>query len=240
MEYCSGKHLFDQHTADLILKMRVSVSTTDKLIWKLNKNGNFTLKSAYKKLFEDSLGSRQFSIFIQGTNTKWKDFWIINTWPRVKHFFWKCLNDILPTRVRLQRQCGYISKMCALCNQHEESTMHLFFQCAFLREVWMEVPRGSQALTRRASNIAEVLEDWISLPTQQQSQNDWLNLGMVVTWSIWNERCEVIFQNKNANPKSTAREALSFAKYLSSISDKAKSCIQTTSVISSSTQMETL
>ncbi|XP_026383413.1 uncharacterized protein LOC113278906 [Papaver somniferum] len=66
-------HLFQPDTAAFILQMRVPIASTDKLISKMTKNGSFTLKSAYKKLFENSLGNVQVSNFIQNTNLSWKD-----------------------------------------------------------------------------------------------------------------------------------------------------------------------
>lgn len=68
-------HLFDTPTANLILDMRIPSSAEDKLIWSLTRNGVFTLKSAYNKLFDESRGTQQSSIFIPGTDIKWKDFW---------------------------------------------------------------------------------------------------------------------------------------------------------------------
>ncbi|XP_026438974.1 uncharacterized protein LOC113337521 [Papaver somniferum] len=40
---------------------------------------------------------------------------------------------------------------------------------------------------------------------------------MTVSWTIWNERCEVNFQNKKADLRDVARRAISFADYISKL-----------------------
>ncbi|XP_026459824.1 uncharacterized protein LOC113360536 [Papaver somniferum] len=153
--------------------MRIPLVADDKFIWNLTKNGIFTLKSTYNKLHEESLGAIQVSTTIQHTNVRWKQLWDINTWPRVKHFWWKCLSDSLPSRVRVSRNGGSINQIFPFCNQTDESFMHDHFK--------------------------------------------WINTAMIVSWTIWNERCEVIFQNKKVDPIATARKALSFANYIENL-----------------------
>lgn len=206
--------LFDQQTMDLIIKMRISPILDDKLMWKLTKHGGFTLKSAYNKLYEESLGYVQISTEIQGSVVKWKELWEVNTWPRVKHFFWKCLSDILPTREILARSCGYINQQCPMCNQFDESTMHISFLCPYSRAVWMEVLGGSAFLQRPHTSVVEIFEGWLLQEKRNNLEDSWINLAMVVTWSIWNDICETVFQNKKPEPRVTARKAISFANYV--------------------------
>ncbi|XP_026416922.1 uncharacterized protein LOC113312387 [Papaver somniferum] len=42
-------------------------------------------------------------------------------------------------------------------------------------------------------------------------------MAMTVSWIIWNESCEVNFQNEKAEPLAVARRAISFATYISKL-----------------------
>ncbi|XP_026385109.1 uncharacterized protein LOC113280738 [Papaver somniferum] len=182
------QQLFDSETANLILQMRIPTATKGKLIWNLTRNGHFSLKSAYNKLHEISLGDTDVSLMIQNTEIQWKEMWNIQIWPRVKHFWWKCLAYILPTNVRLSLR--------------------------------MLIPGGSSATTGHYDDIATIFEAWMKTAQHTSSDSRWLHLAMIVSWSIWNKRCEVHFQKKKANPEAVARRAMSFASYLEGLNSK--------------------
>ncbi|XP_026422282.1 uncharacterized protein LOC113318323 [Papaver somniferum] len=211
------QQLFETDTAHLILNTRIPIVAEGKLVWNLTRNGNFTLKSAYKKLHEISLGDTEVSVNIQNTEILWKELWDIKIWPRVQHFWWKCLANILPTNERLSISCRYISKTFPLFNQHDEGVMHVLFTCPFSRAVWMIIPGGSSVLTWVLTDTNSIFESWMQSAQQDSSQSKWLHLAMIVAWTIWNERCEVRFQHKQANPQTTARRAISFASYIKSL-----------------------
>ncbi|XP_026451380.1 uncharacterized protein LOC113351652 [Papaver somniferum] len=114
----------------------------------------------------------------------------------------------------------YINSSCPFCNQHMEETMHVLFTCPFSRAVWMIIPGGSGILAGVHSNIATVFESWMNAVRQKSRSESWLKLAMTVSWSIWNEKCEVQFQKKKANPVEVARKAMSFASYLDGLYKK--------------------
>ncbi|XP_026428270.1 uncharacterized protein LOC113324157 [Papaver somniferum] len=201
-------HLFDSNVVDLILNLRIPTAAEDKLIWSLIHNGFFTLKSAYNKLHELSLGNLQTFDKIPNSTITWKKLWNVKTWPRVKHFWWKCLTDSLPTKVRLARNRGYTNCLCPLCNQYDESLMHILFYYPFSRAVWMQIPGATGILTGNHNSIYDMFESWMIQPQHQ------LNTAMIVSWSIWNERCEVQFQGKTADLILVAKKAISFSNYI--------------------------
>ncbi|XP_026396445.1 uncharacterized protein LOC113291087 [Papaver somniferum] len=211
------QHIFDQQTMDMITKMRISPSVEDKLMWKLTRHGGFTLKTSYKKIYEHNLVDVQVSTEIQGTSVKWKELWEAHTWPRVKHFFWKCLSDILTTRESLARNCRYINQQCPMCNQFDESSLHILFLCPYARAVWMEISGGSAFLQRSHNSVIEIFQSWLLQDKQNGTEDNLINLAMVVAWSIWNDKCETVFQNKKQDPRVTTRKAVFFANYIGSL-----------------------
>ncbi|XP_026410150.1 uncharacterized protein LOC113305295 [Papaver somniferum] len=69
-------------------------------------------------------------------------------------------------------------------------------------------------------NITDIFEYWMQLSRQHSISTGWLNTAMSVSWSIWNERCEVKFQQKQAIPQSVARKATNFAAYIEKLNEK--------------------
>ncbi|XP_026399479.1 uncharacterized protein LOC113295355 [Papaver somniferum] len=177
-------HLFDSNVMDLILNMRIPTEAEDKLIWNLTHNGVFTLKSTYNRLHELSMGNLQTSNKIQNSTISWKKFWNIHTWPRVKHLWWKCLTDSLPTKVRLAINCRYIKCLCPLCNQFDESLMHILFNCPFSRAFWMHISGGVGILTGAHNSITVMFESWMIQPQHQSNHTVVLNTAMIVSCYI--------------------------------------------------------
>ncbi|XP_026415862.1 uncharacterized protein LOC113311234 [Papaver somniferum] len=96
--------------------------------------------------------------------------------------------------------------------------MHVLFFCHFSRAVWMQVSAGGATiLTSGITEIASIFERWMIQAQQQPDQLAWLNVAMIVSWTIWNERCELVFQDKQVDPIITARKAISFSNYISKL-----------------------
>ncbi|XP_026409830.1 uncharacterized protein LOC113304926 [Papaver somniferum] len=78
----------------------------------------------------------------------------------------------------------------------------------------MEVPGGSAFLQRPHTFVIEIFQGWLLQDKKNNTEDIWINLAMVVAWSIWNDRCETVFQNKKPKPRVTARKAICFANYI--------------------------
>ncbi|RZC53141.1 hypothetical protein C5167_012008 [Papaver somniferum] len=92
--------------------------------------------------------------------------------------------------------------------------MHVLFQCPFSRAVWSLIPGGSLALTGGYNTMAEMFESWLQHKQQQNFRESWFQLMLVTTWSLWNTRCEVNFQDVKIQPHSVVKKVLNFAAYL--------------------------
>jgi len=63
--------------------------------------------------------------------------WRSKALPNVLTTAWRVLLDRLPTRVNLMRRGVVVStNICVLYQETEESTQHLFIECAFAQRVW--------------------------------------------------------------------------------------------------------
>lgn len=118
-------NLFDSSTARFILNIFVHRSYEDKLIWTLENNDRFMVKSAYRKMFEevhlkDLVGYIMKKIF--------KKLWKLPTIPRVNHFLWKCIKNILPTRDKLVNVIQDLDVACPFCSMVPEIPKHIILE----------------------------------------------------------------------------------------------------------------
>ncbi|XP_030479361.1 uncharacterized protein LOC115696608 [Cannabis sativa] len=55
---------------------------------------------------------------------------------RLKILCWQILRNALPTRAKLGQFMAIPSVCCPLCNDEEETSIHLFWQCSFAKAIW--------------------------------------------------------------------------------------------------------
>jgi ribonuclease HI len=65
-----------------------------------------------------------------------KIIWCADIPPSKSLFVWRLMNDKVPTDENLKFRGCFIPSMCNLCNSHEESSFHLFFDCKFAIRLW--------------------------------------------------------------------------------------------------------
>ncbi|XP_026383298.1 uncharacterized protein LOC113278757 [Papaver somniferum] len=114
--------LFDTNIVSFITSLSIHLSQVDNLIWLLEKNENFTVKSCYRKMYEEthpyqSVGPRMQNIY--------KRLWKLPTLPRVCQFLWKATSNLLATREALGHPIVGSDDSCPFCGQHQETASHV-------------------------------------------------------------------------------------------------------------------
>jgi hypothetical protein len=157
---------------------------TWKYIW---GNSTFTSKRAYCHL----RGSSQSHLIF-----KW--LWKSSCQHKHKVFFWLLTQDRLSTRNILKRKNMQLpSYNCVLCNQNiEETVEHLFLDCKLAKACW-----GKIGLTVDSSlNPLQIFQSF----RLQLGVAFFMEVIIVMSWSIWTLRNNVIFRGI---PASTLRGA---------------------------------
>ncbi|KAK8661623.1 hypothetical protein V6N13_091221 [Hibiscus sabdariffa] len=101
----------------------------------------YSPKSGYKLLMQEhthisvSDTEVQHSIF----HSFYGKLWGLNPPTKCKIFFWRLLNNFLPTFVNLQYKRVQVRNTCPLCESVAESTDHLLFLCPFTKQVLSSV-----------------------------------------------------------------------------------------------------
>ncbi|KAL3498256.1 hypothetical protein ACH5RR_040988 [Cinchona calisaya] len=150
------------------------VSNQDKLIWHFNKNGAFSVKSAYnliRNLSSDweNLGSGSLG----STNNTWKRLWHLCIPNKVKVFLWKVCQNILPITSALVSKGVDVEVCCALCSAPEEEAIHLFLRCLLAVQAWAFSFLTSKINLDRATEVCSWLKHSCYYPWEHLEFSEW-------------------------------------------------------------------
>ncbi|XP_048491336.1 uncharacterized protein LOC125492674 [Beta vulgaris subsp. vulgaris] len=94
-------------------------SVQDELRWVFSSDGDFSIKSAYRKLNPNIHTPSQIPNF-------WPKLWKIKVPFKYKMLFWNVAHEILPTASNLQKKIQGFDATCQCCVQDLETHLHLF------------------------------------------------------------------------------------------------------------------
>jgi len=93
--------------------------------WILDESGHFTLKSTRTLFLEP------------GVSYGWGRFiWSLSISPSKTLVLWKFFHGRLPIYQHIQNKGLHICSMFTLCEKHEKSIQHLFFECLNVLHIW--------------------------------------------------------------------------------------------------------
>jgi ribonuclease HI len=191
------KEIFQAEEAELICRLAVSPrSGEDRLIWNYNKNGDFSVRSAYhlaKDKFEVDKGSCSHR---ESSKPLWKAIWAIEGPKAAKSFLWKACSEILPTKDKLFKKNITQDPLCPICCNEVETTGHILWSCPSAQEVWAECSIRVQKCCSDAPDFMSVMDILIGRCSVEEVQ-----LAVLVARQIWHRRNNMIFNGKFTSPK---------------------------------------
>lgn len=166
----------------------------DTLCWDLEKDGCYSVKSAYNALSNDTWQLNEGPSLC--SKDLWNIIWSATVLPRVKLFAWRACLDALPTRLGLHKRMCSMEANCSLCGGREESAVHALFDCGLAQSVW-DVSDIDACLPEGCDNV----RDWwaVRLPQLNEEQ---VNVFLTVCWSIWSARCKAVMEGDFRSPTS--------------------------------------
>ena len=184
----------------------------DIYIWDYTKTGIYTVKSGYWVLTNILSKSALTEEDQPSLDHLYQLAWNTNTSPKIHHFLWRCISNILPVAGNMARK--HISKEagCYRCGHEVETVNHMLFQCPLARLVWaltpIPAPPDGMMMQSLYSNIYHVLS------VQKQYPNDDVQAGIVpwLMWRLWKNRNELIFQGKERAAEEIVRRAIEDAE----------------------------
>ncbi|XP_050255142.1 uncharacterized protein LOC126701039 [Quercus robur] len=86
----------------------------DLLYWPLERFGDYTVKSGYKMLCEESRREEAASSNREASKALWRGIWKTSTPGKVKHFLWKACSNALPVKLNLVKRKFLEEDVCQL------------------------------------------------------------------------------------------------------------------------------
>lgn len=164
----------------------------DILRWGHKQIGAFTVKEAYTI----HAGHNH-----QHEKEKWKRLWHSNLWPKVTLLLWKVHHRSILNWVNLTKKGFQGPSLCSLCQQEAESMQHILINCPFSVTLWDSGTLKFRQSDLNRASIHTTLQNWHSHPFKNPILNRILQLlSGFITWNIWKERNNRIF---NDHPSST-------------------------------------
>lgn len=146
------RQVFSEDIANQILRTPlISQVQEDRLIWKAERNGRYSVRSAYRLCVTELIDSS----FLWRPGY-WTGIWNLKVPPKVKNLLWRMCRGCLPTRVRLLDKGVVCPTNCASCDSNHEDLLHVFFACPFALQVWNRTGLWgsiSHALSHTASTM---------------------------------------------------------------------------------------
>ncbi|KAK2410765.1 hypothetical protein QL285_046110 [Trifolium repens] len=152
----------------------------DKLIWREENDGVYSVRTGYRKLMEaENRG------YCSGKEIGWENIWKLHAPPKAKHLLWRICRECLPTRARLRSRYVNCPNECPLCLAHEETDWHMFFSCGAVKEAW-EIMELSHIIEPRLSifhNSRDLIFDLCRHDSVIAASK-----AAVLVWFLWQHR----------------------------------------------------
>lgn len=165
----------------------------DMCIWHYGRNGEYTVRSAYRLVMEKLADMSH--LHVPG---EWARLWHLNLPPKVKNFVWRVAREVLPSRAALRRRGIDVTPDCGLCAGMYEDSWHLFVDCAYARGCWHQA--GILDVVDRAKAGAGSVLEWLFHVIRTAAEPVVCKVIMIL-WSIWKERNERVWNNVSRPPE---------------------------------------
>lgn len=145
--------------AEVIRKIYVSEAcNTDCLVWSKTSDGCYSVKSAYQMLATDQVINAAPSSSNGEGSKVWRSIWKIRAPPKIRHFMWRAAKDALPSKQNLARRKIALDETCSLCDEQQESVMHVLWLCDQAKAVWKSVPSFTRMYQTGYRSFIDLLE----------------------------------------------------------------------------------
>jgi hypothetical protein len=176
----------------------VSVSLSledDSWRWLPDEEGMFSVKSAYKRLLEDSeLEDDVDGALIQVLTQIWDS----PAPSKVITFSWQLLYDRISTRNNLLiRRIPLLDRPweCMGCVGRVETSTHLFLHCSSVMLVWIEIYKWLGVMIVIPHSISSLFEVVKASARNSKIRKGFLLIWHASIWSIWKARNSALFAN---------------------------------------------
>jgi hypothetical protein len=135
--YALLEQIFSREDLQAIQSIPLSATDqADALIWRGTAKGIFTVRSAYHIQKECEMVNKAESSMCWKRSPIWNKIWQLQIPNTEKHFIWRAVHEILPTRENLCSRKVLTDPNCPICGRAVETTFHALWQCPAAQDVW--------------------------------------------------------------------------------------------------------
>ncbi|KAK6117057.1 hypothetical protein DH2020_049200 [Rehmannia glutinosa] len=192
------KQLFDQQVSEAIIQVPICWQQgCDRIYWMLTSNKKFSVHSAYQALCSrkmNLLDCCEGSTGAERRRNGWKKIWTLKIKGKLKHFIWKCFQNVLPVLSVLGKRGMKVDTKCVWCGEEEETIDHLLFHFFRARRVRKIAPVNWEGIYHSSLSVKDWWMTICSLPWDL-TFIDRINLSTYILWWLWKTRNSWMFQN---------------------------------------------
>jgi ribonuclease HI len=187
------RELFYEHDVQAITEIEIpSTGQGDRIAWHFERNGVFTVKSAYRLGLDLKHRNRDISscsMAPNGDRSVWNSIWKSKVQPKIQVFGWRVATDTLATMKNKWRRTLELNDRCHICGNDTEDAHHATVRCTkasalrhAMRKIWT-LP--DEYLFRYTG------KDWLQLLLSQVNEVTKSRILMLL-WRSWHLRNDVI------------------------------------------------
>ncbi|CAN1131019.1 Putative ribonuclease H protein At1g65750 [Linum perenne] len=150
----------------------------DTLVWGLEADGKFSIRSAYLIITENENPE---------SDSMWRHIWTWQGPSKIKHFLWLASHKRLLTNEERSRRHLTNQVLCHRCSIHTESIAHVIYECDFALQVWRNILPGAV----EARSMEGSFDDWWKSMLLDKNMN--ISFG-IIAWNLWKARNKSIFE----------------------------------------------
>nr|XP_034889198.1 uncharacterized protein LOC118029425 [Populus alba] len=162
----------------------------DRLIWKDNNSGRFSVKSLCGLLSPKLSTNNAYSF---------AGIWKGIVPPKVDIFCWMAIINRLNIRCMLVRRgiLGSSESNCPICLVEVESVDHILLHCHKHWLIWSKIIKWWGLVWCCPKSFSDMWSQWSSMVHGNFQRKAWLMVFFSVAWSLWLLRNDLIFQQKS-------------------------------------------
>jgi hypothetical protein len=160
----------------------------DNLMWSWDtKQGQVNAKLAYEVQVMEDMGEEP-------------KFWYSKIWRwqiplKVKLFVWLLLEQKILTWDNFLKRDFQGPSIYVLCKESEESLLHLFGDCSFIKNIWKTITKELKLVNSWQGGIFEN-----SLLNWTKKKENWNEMPCLICWEVWKHKNLLIFEGQKKNP----------------------------------------
>src|SRR5207244_3941864 len=131
-------------------------------------DGSYSAKSAYEAQF--------FGMTI----------WKAEMEDKHKFFAWHLIQSKILTADKIQARNWPCNQTCVLCDQEDETAIHLCFNCSFAKQVRDLVKSSANNMIVMPIHMIQFIQDWWELELRGLPNKERRSNAAIIIYTVWN------------------------------------------------------